>query len=332
MVKTVRAAVLAAAALACLASCSLGASIFPDRLMGYEAYADLERFIDPDHVGDYDLQIIRNSSSGAEYLVLASDDGSFGDDCVVVFDADLKVLGHYTLDQLDAMDAANPYNGDGAMVDESGCIVVGNRRFTVGSRQLAYLDTPPGLSALYHLGLAVPNAFDRNLANIHADALNLEFDRYDVDWTFMAPVSLQLSAEPWHEVVGAWVTAAQVLLVVRHDPDPDVAHVLAMGDVAFATGGLSVPLLTFYGSTVPTQDDVDWDTLGYTDEGFAAFRWTATPEYFRFDEFGIELGASGEIPEGKRPDRQRHCYGRASGWYVMDLDAMSLERRKWWWK
>ncbi len=328
MVKTIRVLVLAAAALACCAGCNLGAGIFPNRLMSYEAYADLAKYIDPDVAWDYAFQIIRDSSSGAEYLVLAYDSGPLDADCVVVFDADLKVLGHFTLDELNAMDAANPFDSCGAMVDASSCIVVGNRRFTVSSRTVTYLDTPP--IGPHHPGLAVPPV--PNLVNIHGNALNLVFDRYNVDWVFMTSESKQLSSSPWHDIVGVWLAGTEVLLVVRHDPDPDTAHVLAMGDVAFATGGITPCLVDNYGSTIPSQNDIEWRTLGYTDEGFAAFRWTSTPEYYLFDKFGGVITASGEIPQGKRPNNQRHVYGRTSGWYIFDMKAMTLERRAWWWK
>ena len=190
--------------------------------MSYEAYADLAKYIDPDVVGDYDFQIIRDSrpaSGYPEYLVLAYDSGPLDADCVVVFDADLKVLGHFTLDELNAMDAANPFDSRGAMVDASGCIVVGNRRFTVSSRTVTYLDTPP--IAPHHPGLAVPEAPDPNLVNIRGDVQNLD----------VRPVQRRLGAHDargpcrsarraWHEVIGVWLTDTEVLLVVRHDPDP----------------------------------------------------------------------------------------------------------------
>jgi hypothetical protein len=335
MVKIVRGVTSAAGALAmlvCLAGCNFGVGIFPDRLMSYEAFVDLSRFIDPDHVWNYEFQIIRDSTSGAEYLVLANDDGSWGDDCIVVFNSDLKVLGHFTMDQLDAMDSGNPFSGRGAMVDAAGCIVVGNRRFSVSSRGVKYLSTPP--THLSHYGLAIPEAPDPNIANISGLDPNLRFDRYTTDWVFMGPMSLPLSGLPSHEVLGAWLTATDVLLVVRHDPDPDTAHVLKMNDLMFATGGLTPPLLSTYGNAAPfpSQSDIEWDTLGYTNDGFAAFRRT-TNQYYLFNEFGIDLGVvSDEIAEEKRPWNQRHVYGRTSGWYIMDPKEMSLERRAWWWK
>ncbi len=335
MVKTVRMAACALASLVCLAGCNLGAGIFPDRLMSYEAFADLSRFIDPDHVGNYTFEIIRDSrpaSGNPEYIVLATDDGSFGDDCVVIFNADLKVLGHYSLGQLDDMDTANPFGGRGAMVDEAGRIVVGNRRFSVSSRKVTYAGTPPVYQN--HDGLAVWDAPDPNLANIRGEGSNLRFEHYSADWVLGGTMTLSLSGLPWHEVVGAWLTDTDVLLVVRHDPDPDTAHVLKMNDSMFATGSLTPSLLTgSYANTVPSQNDIEWPTLGYTSEGFAAFRRWPIPQYYLFSEFGAEIGVvSEEIPEGKQPYNQRHVYGRTSGWYIMDMKEMSIERRAWWWK
>jgi hypothetical protein len=334
MVKTIRGALCFLAALAFLTGCNLGAGIFPDRLMSYEAYADLSRFIDRDHVWNYNFQIIRDSrptSGYPEYLVLASDDGSFGDDCVVIFDADLKVLGHYTLNQLDDMNTGNPFGGWGAMVDETGCIVVGNRRFSVSSRRVTYVSTPP--LSIYHHGLDVPGAPAPNLVNIRGEGPNLRFDTYNADFVFTGPKTLPFSGLPWHEIIGAWLADTRVLLVVRHDPDPtDSGHVLEMDGILFATGGLATPLLSQpFARPIPSCDDIEWQTLGYTNEGFAAFRWTSN-QYYRFDEFGNELGASPEIPEGKRPWDQLHVYGRTSGWYIMNRKEMSIERRAWWWK
>ncbi|MCX7028851.1 MAG: hypothetical protein NTU62_01875 [Spirochaetes bacterium] len=334
MVKTVRALVLAVAALACLAGCNLLSGIFPDRLMGYEAYADLTRFIDPDHVGDYNFQIIRDSSSGAEYLVLANDDRSFGDDCVVVFDTDLKVLGHYTLDQLDALDTVapiDPFSGRGAMVDESGCIVVGNRRFTVGPRSLVYASTPPTLGGY---GLAIPGQPNPNIGTIYSTGNVLRYSRYLADWTFQPPeVNSPIGGGTNYKVECVGLSGTNVVMVIRHDGP--VAEIFQLPQDLFSTGGLCTPLDNHYPAippTVPTPDNIEWRTLGYTVEGFAAFRWTATPEYYRFDESGTVLAASGEIPEDERPNNQRHAYGRTSGWYVFDMQEMSIERRAWWWK
>jgi hypothetical protein len=329
MVKSIRRLLLTAAALTCLAACNLGVGIFPDRLTSYEAYADLTRFIDPHHVGDFNFKIIRDSTSGIEYLVLANDDDSFGGDHVVVFNNDLKALGHFSLDELNAMDAGAPFEGTGAMVDVNGLIVVGNRRFTVSPHKVSYLDTPPTLGAQ---GLAVGDTADRNLANIRGDAQNLKFGRYDADWALIGPVIWQIGTSSWHDIVGSWLTDTEVLLVVRHDPDPtDTAHVLAMDKVLFATGVPCEPLRGTYTGGIVPSNDIEWRTLGYTNEGFAAYRWTSN-QYYRFDESGVELGTPLDVPEGKRPYNQRHVYGRTSGWYILDMDEISIERRAWWWK
>ena len=158
MVKTLRRALLAVAAsagLVLLAGCSLGYSIFPGALMSYEGYADLSGYIERDRIWDFTFQIIRNPATGAEYLVLANADRDFGGVPVAIFDANLKALGKFTLDELDAMDAAS-YNGRGAMVDFNGNIVVGNRRFTVSARKVVFADS---LSQVWNLGLAVPEGF-----------------------------------------------------------------------------------------------------------------------------------------------------------------------------
>ena len=341
MVKIVRAApvalvaFLAIAALASLAGCKLGVGIFPERLMSYEAFVDLSRFIDRDHIWSYRLQLIRDSrptSGYPEYLVLSDDDGTWGDDCVVILDADLKALGHFTLDQLDDMDPGTSFAGRGAMVDETGRIVVGNRRFEVTSWRAKYQST---LSFnLHNFGLAVWDAFDRNIANIRGDGQNLRYDRYNASWVLMTSENKPFSGMSWHDVMGIWLTDTQVLLAVRHDPDPDNGHVLAMDDMAFATGGIGTPLLSQpFAYPIPSSADIEWDTLGYTNEGFAAFRRSPFPQYFMFNELGAETGVvSDEIPEKERPWNQRHLYGRTSGWYIMDMKAMTLERRTWWWK
>jgi hypothetical protein len=335
MVKTIRMAVFFLASLACLTGCNLGAGIFPDRLMSYEAYVDLARFIDPDHAWDYTFALIRDSrptSGYPEYLVLAYDSGPLDADCVVVFDADLKVLGHFTLDELNAMDPANQFDSCGAMVDASGYIVVGNRRFAVSSGKVTYFDTPP--IAPHHPGLAIPEAPEANLVNIRGDVQNLKYGRFNTDWVFIGLGDRLIGTSSWHQVIGAWLTDIEVLLVVRHDPDPtETAHVLAIDRLLFAAGTACVPLRgTYTTGFVPSYNDIEWRTLGYTDEGFAAFRWTSTPEYCLFDKFGSEIAVSGEIPAGKRPNNQRHAYGRTSGWYIFDMNEMTLERRAWWWK
>ncbi|OHD70023.1 MAG: hypothetical protein A2177_15560 [Spirochaetes bacterium RBG_13_68_11] len=330
MVKTIHVLVLALAALACLAGCYLGAGIFPDRLMSYEAYASLTRFIDPNHAEDYRFQIIRNSSSGAEYLVLANDDGSFGDDCVVVFNTDLKTLGHYTLDELNALDEANPFSGRGAMVDESGCIVVGNRRFTVGPRNLAYASTPPTLGAY---GLAIPGQPNPNIGNIYCFGTALRYSRYLADWTFQPPeVNSTIGGGSNYKVACFGLSGTNVVMVIwRSGP---VAEIFQLPQDLFSSGTLCTPLDTHYPATppvVPTPNEIEWQTLGYTEEGFAAFRWTH--QYIRFDESGATIGTPLDVPDDKDwPYDQRHVYGKASGWYIFDTKEMSIERRAWWWQ
>jgi hypothetical protein len=330
MVKTIRELVLAVAALACCAGCNLGAGIFPDRLMSYEAYADLAKYIDPDHVGDYNFEIIRDSSSGTEYLVLANDDGSFGDDCVVVFNADLKVLGQYTLDQLDAMDTGNPFNGRGAMVDASGMIVVGNRRFTVSSRTVTYLDTPP---ALWGYGFAIPEATAPNFSKIHAfsDSTNvlLEYTAYPSGWVSPSTVSPKFGGGTWGHLDGAWLLDVEIMLIVDRDGmQPQIHH---LPRIQFRNQTLCDPLC-YPVANIPYPADIRWETLGYTDAGFAVFK-NDTSEYILFDSaIPLPITTSLVAPDEKRPYNQRHLYGRTSGWYVLDMKEMTLERRKWWWK
>jgi hypothetical protein len=152
---------------------------------------------------------------------------------------------------------------------------------------------------------------------------------------YIATMTMSLSGLPWHEVVGAWLTATDVLLVVRHDPDPDTAHVLKMVDHEFATGALTPPLITGpggYANTINPFTGIDWRTLGYTNEGFAAYRWTSN-QYYRFDPSGLEIGTPLDVPDDKdRPHDQKHLYGRESGWYIFDMKELTIERRGWWWK
>jgi len=335
MVKTVRTMVFALAslaALACLAGCDLGASVFPGRLMSYEAYADLTRFIDPDHIRDYRFQIVRDSASTEEYLVLANDNGSWGDDCVVVFDADLKVQGHFTMNELDAMDPANPFGGRGAMVDSDGMIVVGNRRFAWGPRGLAYSST---LSFnLHNYGLTIPEAAKPNFSDIRAWSNStdvfLEYDAWPAGWsgTPLTAITKFPGVGTWGHLDGVWLLATWVMLIADRDGMQPQIHLLPRA--AFANLSLCDPLC-YSVSLVPSPGSIWWETLGYTDEGFAVFRGD-TSTYMRFDENGALIGTPLDVPEEKRPYNESHLYGRTSGWYVLDLKEMSLERRKWWWQ
>jgi hypothetical protein len=334
MVRIVRTAVFVLAVLACLAGCNLGVGIFPDRLMSYEAYADLERFIDRDHIGDYRFQIIRSSSTGEEFLVLANDDGSRDDDCVVIFNADLGVLGHFAMDQLDAMDPANPYGGRGAMVDAEGKIVVGNRRFTVSARGVKYASTPP--VHLHNYGLAIPEAANPNFSNIRAwsDAVSVFFDctAYPVGWPDSPATQIptpKFGAGTWGHLDGVWLLDSEVMLLADRDGMSPQIHLLSRPD--FAALNLCDPLC-YPVANVPSPGNLWWETLGYTDEGYAVFK-EDTNEYILFDKaVPLPLAASLTIPYENRPWNQRHLYGRTSGWYVMDMKEMSIERRKWWWK
>jgi hypothetical protein len=333
MVKTVRAMVLAAAALAFLAGCNLDSGIFPDRLMGYEAFADVSGSIDPERVWEFSFQIIRDSrpdSGYPEYLVLVNDDSSFEGDHLIVFNADLKVLGKYTMADLDAMDPAHPYEGRGAMVDANGAIVVGNRRFTVGSRRVTYLDTPP---TLWNLGMAIPENPAPNFGNIRAQdnsPVRLKYDAYMADWTSPAFSTVNIGPGSWGKLSSAWLLEAHVLMVSHRDGYSPEIYLLPRD--LFAAGTLCPDLECQYPpSNVPSPDQISWETLGYTEEGFAVYRWDLN-QYFRFDEFGAITGTPYTPSENEKPNDQRHLYGRKSGWYVFDIKQMSVERRAWWWK
>ncbi len=330
MVRTARGLLTAALALACLAGCNLLAGVFPDRLMGYEAFADLSAYIDAGHIGDYNFQIIRDSSSGTEYLVLATDDGTYGDDCVVVFDAALRALGHFTMAQLDRMDSANPFAGRGAMVDVSGRIVVGNRRFRVGGRSIVYQSTPP---TLYGYGLAIPESATPNFANIHADPTVdpsvFKYTGYLSDWTGPISSAPQLGGGLGGKIVGVWLRDADVLMLSRRDAVP--WEIFAMTRSCFQTLTLGTIDPSYFTGPVPTPDELRWNTLGYTDAGFAVY-WDTPNQYILFNEFGGIVGSSAPVTDtSARPYNQRHLYGRTSGWYVLDMGDMSLERREWWW-
>lgn len=344
MVRSSRRLLATLAALACLGSCNLDVGIFPDRLMGYEAYADLAKYIDPDHIWSCDFQIIRDSSSGAEYLVLVDNDGSYGDDCLVVTDTDLKVLGHWTLAELDALDATvpiEPFRGRGAMVDALGAIVVGNRRFTVDAGTLVYADDAPRLGA-YGVAVLDPTVFDPNITDIRTENDIIKYRRCSVGWTSITEQSYDIGPLPWYKIATFALRDTDLVLVLAHDADPPIppeasvyARILLLPDLLFAQGGLismgSGLIDNYEDYPVPSSRDIWWQTFGYTDEGFAAFRWGTIPEYFRFDSSGSVLTVSGEVPERKRPDNQRHVYGRTFGWYILDMKEMTLERRKWWW-
>jgi hypothetical protein len=332
MVKNVRGVTFAAGALAvliCLAGCNLGTGIFPDRLMSYEAFADLTRFIDPGHIWNYEFQIVRDSTSGAEYLVLASDDGSWGDDCVLVFDSYLKVLGHFTMDQLDSMDAV-PFSGRGAMVDEAGRIVVGNRRFSVGTRALTYQDSPAGL---WTRGLAIPLQPTPNLANIYGSGTTLMYDRYLPDWTFWDQQNPNIGGGNNKRLAYIGLTdTAVVVLTVNDAPD---AEIYQFTPAAFAAGTPAgapsiVALNPYY---------IYWDeSLGMTEDetgtiSFAAFSYDYNldkREYVRFDVNGAPIGDN--LPVRNMPWEQKQVYGRRSGWFIFDKKEMTLVRRAWWWQ
>jgi hypothetical protein len=332
MVKTIRALVVVFAALAGLGSCDLTYGIFPGRLMGYEAYADLSGYIDPDHARDYNFQIIRNSSDGTEYLVMADENGAFGDDCVVVMNDDLKVLGHYSLSQLDDMDTANPFNSCGAMVDSSGRIVVGNRRFTAGGRSLVYSGTPPVNP--HQPGLALPGAIDPNpnITNIYISGTELRYSIYSSDWTLAYPERFSvIGGGTNYAIEYLGLSGTTVIMVTRRDGP--IGEIFQVPQDDLTPGPPCTPLEGFYvHPPIPTPNEIEWRTLGYTNEGFAAYRWTSN-QYYRFELSGLEIGTPLDVPDDKdRPHNQKHLYGRESGWYIFDMNELTIVRRAWWWK
>lgn len=337
MVKTARtlpaAAALALAALACLAGCNFGVGIFPDRLTGYEAYTDIAGDISPDRIRDYSFQLIRDSSTGAEYLVLASDNRAFDGTHVAVFDADLKSLGKYTIEDLDAMDPNQDYAGRGAMVDSNGGIVVGNRRFTVSSRRLSYAGTPPPV--LNSTSFALPEATLPNVVNLWTESVSSVRLRYDIwskDWTSSSFHSLQFMSGMFQaKILGAWVRDTDVAAIIRVDKMDTRIHLLDRAKLA--AGTLDTPIHDNPpGSPVPSFDQMWSETLGYTDAGFAAFFGDPVRKYVLFGVNGMPLEYSGTVSDNEWPDDQRQVYGRTGGWYILRMKDMTLERRAWWWK
>ena len=326
MVKTARILALTAAMIACLVGCGLfTGSIFPDELTTFEGYVDLAGVIPQERFWEYNFQIIRHSSTGDEYLVLANDnrDPLFDGVHLAIFDADLKVLGTYTLADLDAMETGKPYGGRGTMVDASGRIVVGNRRFTISSGKLTYADSLPQVG---QQGLAIPEAFDPNIADIRTENDLLRYRRYSSDWAVSTEVIKDIGPASWYKVFGFWLRDSDILFVLHHDSWP--AEILALDRPLFATGGLGEPL-NLTNRPVPNSDQIEWNTLGYTNDGFAAFR-KDTKQYFRFNEFGGPIGTP--MDPDREPWEQRHLYGRRAGWYILDMKELTLVRRHWWWQ
>jgi hypothetical protein len=332
MVKTARAMLLMVGVLAVFAGCNLGTSIFPDRLMGYEAFTDISGYIDADRVWNYNFQIIRNTDSGTEYLVLANDNDSFDGVHVAIFNTDLKVLGKFTLDQLDAMDTGNPFHGSGAMVDANGDIVVGNRRFTATARKATYASTPS--MTLYGLGLALPEADEPNYVNIwteNASNVSFKYSTFTPDWSTSHDWDPDFLLGLYQTgIYNLWVRDTDVAAIIGVSGQPTKIHLL--NRAFFASNLLCTPIHDcFPAFPVPPLSDPWWNTLGYTDSGFAMFYGDVLRKYVLFDTNGIQIDQSDEVSGEDWPNDQLQVYGRTAGWYIFNRKEMTLERRPWWW-
>jgi hypothetical protein len=334
MVKTARAILLTVALFVFFTGCNLGTGIFPNSLMAYEAFTDLSGYVDPDRVWNYNFQIIRDSTAGTEYLVLVNDDRSFDGVHVAIFNTDLKVLGRYTLAQLDAM-GASLFNGRGAMVDANGDIVVGNRVFAIGPRRLTGTENPATLGAP---GLAIPGEPIPNIADIHGSGNELRYNKYSVDWLYQPPDEHpMIGGGTNYKILCAGLDGTDVVLVAH--PDGAVGVILRIPKALFAAGGLCDGLDGCYlDGFVPGSNYVLWETLGmYHDPdtggiAFAAFAYDYDlnkREFIRFDSFGGLIGSPLSVEES--PWEQLHVYGMNSGWYLFNRKELTLERRPWWW-
>jgi hypothetical protein len=332
MVKLVRALLVTAAVLGGVSGCNLGVGIFPHQLMTYEAYADLSGLIERDRIWDYNFQIIRDSSSGTEYLVLASDNRGYGGVHVVIFDADLKVLGKYTIEELDAMNTVATFGGRGAMVAANGSIVVGNREFTVTTRKATYAGTPP--MTLHGLGLALPEAAEPNYVNIWTENLSTVFFKYTTfkaDWSTNSPRSRIFKADMFEAgIFNLWVRDTDVAAIIGVKYEETRIHLLDR--VNFAANILCEPVRDCPPvSPVFAEDKLWWRTLGYTDAGFAAFFDDPIRKYVLFGTNGLPITQSTEVSGEDWPNDQLQVYGRTAGWYILRMKDMTLERRPWWW-
>ncbi len=336
MVKSIRALLLVAVALAGISGCNLGIGIFPDRLKSCEGYVDLSKSIDKDRIRDFKFQIIRDSrttSGNPEYLVLANDNRDFSGVHVMIFDTLLGVLGKYTIDELDAMDPGSPFGGRCALVAANGDIIVGNRSFTVSAGHTAYVGTTP--TALYAPGLALPEAAQPNLVNIWTENLSSVFFNYiafSLDWTansIWSPVFLGGMSKA--DIRGLWLRDTDVIALIAVEGQGTRIHLLDRA--ALAVNALCTPIHDCYaGSLVFGENDPWWDTLGYTDAGFAAFYDYPQRKYVLFGTDGQQIDASAEVSgDDDWPNEQRQVYGRTEGWYILRMKDMTLERRAWWW-
>jgi hypothetical protein len=266
MVKTIRALLVVAAVLGGVSGCNLGIGIFPDRLKSYEGYADLAGYIEPDRLWDFSFQIIRDSrptSGYPEYLVLANDNRGFGGIHVMIFDANLKVLDKYTIENLDTMDPDHQFNGRGAMVDANGDIVVGNRRFTVNARSLSYAGTPP--FTLYTQGLALPEAAQPNYVNIWTENLSSVFFKYDTwkaDWSTPSSWNLLFMGGPFEaKIVSLWVRDTDVAVIIGVRDQGARIHLLDRA--MFAANTLCTPIRDCPPAVnVFNQGSLMWETRG----------------------------------------------------------------------
>jgi hypothetical protein len=131
-------------------------------------------------------------------------------------------------------------------------------------------------------------------------------------------------------VFNLWVRGTDVAAIIGVNGQEPRIHLLDRPN--FVANTLCTPIRDCPPvSPVFSYDKIWWRTLGYTDQGFAAFFDDPVRKYVLFGTDGLQITQSTEVLGEEWPNDQLQVYGRTAGWYILRMKDMTLERHPWWW-
>lgn len=270
-----------------LSSCSVLSlfliSVFPVTATQTVARLDLSIDIPPENAKSFRLTELL--SGGSRFYVLVSDQSSDGT-CIFVMNESLELVQSWSYNEL--RNICGDFNGNCAMVDDFGSIVIGNLRFSYDpdTEKLTalYPPTSPVPTPLRSEGFSLSGESE-NIANIRIDEGNseLEYEVFGSDWfqdggaTYPVFKEAKIGNDGPYELTAVFVDPAEsgkvtIVMRLKSDDENEAYRIVQIPKSHFSsTGMVSVNILDEYPNC--RVDEAASELFGYSEDGLVMYQY-----------------------------------------------------------
>jgi hypothetical protein len=340
MVKALRGLMAVATLCITLASCqALFMGSYSAQLGQATARIDLSGSVPADLATGYDLFILQ-AQSGWEYVILlASGNFDAGSPHLIVMSPSLEALVSYSYDQLsnDVIPPGTPFQGDFAMPDASGSLVIGNVQFTPSASDRL---TPAGKTVALESPSVPVTPFagpHENLVNFRLDSSNtLRYERYDASWALLGSQAVAVGGPSGlFSLSGVFTdpndtTADTALLVLEEETgNGSVTHFVQVSKAALSAG-LASPILGNPAYPSVSKTNLDSRSISLTRDGLSAYQYN-TRSWIQFTMDASDSVSS--LYVGERGSATTTAFSLGGGYYcTWDPATRVLTRYEKWWQ